>query len=409
MTASADNTAEREAKSGSTPVLTELDVYKLSILTGSQQGAVSNLHSLATISVGCALTNDIVLRDESVEQEHVSVTIEQNEVLVHCLSGTAAVDGININAGERSSFLHSGLVQIGNVALSIENEAHGMSQHLGQPSHAVNLDSVSTVEELEQLIGSDAGVISNTDTATDEHGNALLQIGAKKFGLGGSSSTNTVVATIAALLIGASIVWKSGLFERATTEPVALSTLLEASPFSGLVIEQNGNSALVSGFVKSRQESTELKQWLDSSGLHISNTVIVGDVLADQVLDVFRVHGVGAEVDVAAEGFVVVLTNEADTQLLDTINERVILDVPGIASLAIENTPPAVIAAEKTTKLDSGKRVAMVVSDSPAYIVTEDSSRYFVGSWLPTGHRIQSIVDGKVMLEKEGSETMLEF
>ena len=392
MLAPADKTAESNLISNITAASTELSGYRLSILSGCQQGAVSDLKLGTSISVGNALTNDIVLRGESLEAEHLSITVEPNNVIVLCVNGIAAVDGISLSAGEAQSFSGSGLVQIGDVALSIEGDVLDSPLSAPQSDTALNdvqssysESSSASVEELPAP--TDDGMVERT----------------------GAVNANMAFATIAALLLGAMVVWKSGLFAQDVDEPVALSSLLKDSPFSELRIEQSGNNALVSGFLNTRQESNELNQWLSSSGLHVNNAVIVGDVLADQVLDVFRVHGVSADVNVSAEAKVNVLTRESDVDLLGTINERVILDVPGIASLNIENTPPPVVVPDDKIPLDAGKRVAMVVSDSPAYIVTEDNSRYFVGSWLPTGHRIQSIVDGKVMLEKEGTETMLEF
>lgn len=392
MSASAESMAELPNNPENVASEAGSQVHKLNVLSGCQQGAVSTLRPQVPCSIGRAISNDIVLRDDSVEAEHITVTVEQNEVIVHCLHGTVDVNGIAVNPGESSSFSQSGLMQLGEVALLVENEAHGMSQHLSSLANGMHNDSASDAQ-VESLHHADARA---NQSKTPEN-----------VGATGSKNVTTAFVTIAAMLIGATIVWKSGLFEPTVEEPMVLSVLLESTPFSELVIEQQGQLATVNGFLDTRSEYAELNQWLASSGLQVNNSVVVGEVLADKVLDVFRVHGVGAEVAVANEGVVTVVTSEADTNLLDTINERLMLDVPGIESLAIENTPPPV--AKEDAPLDAGKRVAMVVSDSPAYIVTEDSSRYFVGSWLPTGHRIQSIIDGKVTLEKEGVETMLEF
>jgi len=58
---------------------------------------------------------------------------------------------------------------------------------------------------------------------------------------------------------------------------------------------------------------------------------------------------------------------------------------------------------------DPGKRVASVVPGDPAYIVTVDGARYFVGALLPSGHRITEVAAQKVTLERDGQQTTLNF
>jgi type III secretion protein D len=43
----------------------------------------------------------------------------------------------------------------------------------------------------------------------------------------------------------------------------------------------------------------------------------------------------------------------------------------------------------------------------PAYIVTADGARYFVGATLPSGHRITAITGQRVSLERAGQATTL--
>ena len=58
---------------------------------------------------------------------------------------------------------------------------------------------------------------------------------------------------------------------------------------------------------------------------------------------------------------------------------------------------------------DPGKRIASVVPGDPAYLVTADGARYFVGAMLPTGHRITRIDGQHVTLERGGEESTLNF
>jgi len=58
---------------------------------------------------------------------------------------------------------------------------------------------------------------------------------------------------------------------------------------------------------------------------------------------------------------------------------------------------------------DPGKRIASLITSEPAYLVTADGSRYFVGALLPSGHRVARINPGSVTLELHGQQTTLNF
>jgi type III secretion protein D len=58
---------------------------------------------------------------------------------------------------------------------------------------------------------------------------------------------------------------------------------------------------------------------------------------------------------------------------------------------------------------DPGKRIASLVQGDPAYVVTADGARYFVGSMLPSGHRITAVDTQSVTLERDGRQSTLNF
>ena len=53
-------------------------------------------------------------------------------------------------------------------------------------------------------------------------------------------------------------------------------------------------------------------------------------------------------------------------------------------------------------------RLALVPGE-PAYVVTVDGARYFVGAMLPSGHRIARIAPQQVVLERDGRQMNLNF
>ena len=58
---------------------------------------------------------------------------------------------------------------------------------------------------------------------------------------------------------------------------------------------------------------------------------------------------------------------------------------------------------------DPGKRISSLVPGEPAYLVTADGSRYFLGALLPSGHRVMQIAKGSLALELNGQQLILNF
>jgi len=58
---------------------------------------------------------------------------------------------------------------------------------------------------------------------------------------------------------------------------------------------------------------------------------------------------------------------------------------------------------------DPNKRIASLVPGEPAYVVTADGARYFVGAMLPSGWRLSQVAGQSVTLERDGRLTTLQF
>ena len=58
---------------------------------------------------------------------------------------------------------------------------------------------------------------------------------------------------------------------------------------------------------------------------------------------------------------------------------------------------------------DPNKRIASLVPGEPAYVVTVDGARYFIGAMLPSGWRLAQVARQSVTLERDGRQTTLQF
>lgn len=133
------------------------------------------------------------------------------------------------------------------------------------------------------------------------------------------------------------------------------------------------------------------------------------DDTAHAVAEVFRLHGVAAEARAAADGGVRVEARERDAWRVGRAEQAVRRDVPGLGRLTVSNQPPPTApAARAPLAADPGKRITAVVDDAERpYFVTADGSRYFTGALLPSGHRVVSIADRAVTVERDGQLTRL--
>jgi type III secretion protein D len=394
---------------------------KLTVLNGVQQGAVAWLADDKRVQLGSSLDNDIVLREQSVAALHASIHFEDSVPIVTAIGASLIADGLQIDEGEALKLNQAGMIQLGKVGISIDSAAaqgheavfnNAVGQNQPQSSEGLASPPVYFSELQQKILNGgkqpDAALFgSQVDDLPAEISDDAAQPAATVKPHGKATGLKAASMTTAIMVIGALVVWQSGLFQRQPEQRVELQSALAASPFAALAVVQTDQGATINGYLHTKQEARQLDQWLDETGLVITNDVVVGEMLAERVHDVFRVHGVAADVQVNDGGQVVVATQVADTDLLASVDERVRADVPGITGLTIDNTPPAPANdIEAAPVVDPGKRV---VSVAPDYIVTEDRSRYFVGSILPTGHRIDSIENGTVLLEKDGVTTTLEF
>jgi type III secretion protein D len=163
-----------------------------------------------------------------------------------------------------------------------------------------------------------------------------------------------------------------------------------------------------------------------------------GENMVQQVREVFRVNGLNANVRYEGNGTVMVEGLPKPDTHIDAAVSHALNDVKGLTSVRVQPAeegkaaaapaaapaPPVPAAAaqpaadeetnsaeaDANTAADAKKRIQAVVDDSPAYVLTADGARYFVGALLPQGYRILRIRGASVTLKKEGEkETVMNF
>jgi type III secretion protein D len=379
-----------------------LPLYELRVLAGPQTGAGLALTPGATIDVGSlsATGCQVVLRDPQVAEQRLRLHVRQTDVHIELLVGTVDMAGQLLAAPCTMDWPHFVPVRVGDTVMAVGEASSPRWEHVLSMAAALPWEQATTTPRPAaprapmpaQAKGRPAG---------RRHPEAWLALG------GGMLA---VVAFGLLAFVSVATPARMGL----ETEAQRLERVLLAPEFKGLRAERGSDSRLqIHGALLTLRDRARLDRHLADARIDAGIHVLVGEQIAHAVRDVYRMHGVVAEATLPATlaevGRVDVHTASLDTARLGHIAAAVRQDVPGLKDLQVKNTPPAVAPEPTVVPDDPGKRVASIVPGDNAYVVTVDGTRYFAGALLPSGHRLGSITESEVMLEKDGKSLPLKF
>ena len=379
----------------------------LRVVDGLQAGAGVTLARGTRLRIGGPggeAGDDIVLRDPDAGEARVELVRDASGALeLRSLGGEVAAGGAALASGTARALAPDATFRVGGITCALAEAA------LPVPLDAGSRGAAGDAEAGEET-GHEAPDTSRARDLSTRRTSAPAPAAPRRISaLARVGRVGAVAAAAAALALG--WFWHDGAFAPPPAETVTVESVLEGTPFAALPIERRDGAVLIGGHVGSRAQAVELGALLRRADEAVINRVESDEALADKVATVLRVNGIEAEVSEARDGEVRVTTAIADAAVLEGLEALVRADVPALSALAIDNTPPLDAAPDAAPVVppDPGKRVAMVVSADPAHVLTEDQSRYFVGSLLPSGHRIAAIESGRVSLVKGGITTELEF
>lgn len=350
---------------------------ELRVLGGEQQGARCRLADGTPTTVSGQFDSDIVLRGSDLAKRRIAVTPDGDGVRLEVLSGDAKLGDRLLAAGQSAKLPLYSPVQLGETVVA-----------LGEPG------------------GDWSAPVTHDEAAppATPHRAARLHHWSRRLIMGGGA-----VATVSMAMLAFAY---TATPAEPTTEQLArrAEAELHAAGFPRLVVKAMPQGEIsVTGYLETTEERARVERTLASQPVTARLSVWVNEQVATSVLDVYRVNGVNAQADVTGPGAVRVTTHEADIGKLEQIHTIARRDVPGLSILEARNAPPAAAPQPAPVVDDPGKRVAAIVPGEPSYVVTADGTRYFEGALLPTGHRIASITDHEVLLERGGASTPLRF
>jgi len=386
---------------------------RLHVVGGRQRGAGRPLAAGAAFVVGRALDADVVLREPGLAARALRLRVHEDgtRVALECLTEGVRADGETLLVGDVVTLLPGASIELGSLALALA--ADGVEPPgAGVPDPANAADAHRAPDGDPAHVEAGAGAAGDDErdaerhgvTETDDEGGDAADVSPPVAAPARRSFVSFGSIVVLGCLALSGWLWYSG---DGVAEGPSFGSRLEMR-FPELTLgREAGGAPVVRGFVPARADAIALERWLAAQPERVASAVLVDTELVERVEDVFRVNGVEAAVRSLVAGEAVVDVRTADVEALARLETRVTEDVPQLVALTLENSPPPVL--EDAVPVDPGKRVELVVATDPAYVVTRDRSRYFVGALLPSGHRIAGIEEGVVHLEKGDTVTELKF
>jgi type III secretion protein D len=354
------------------------------VLTGEQTGARRILDNNTTFTISGNMETDVVFRDPSINDEKINLITKDNDVYIQVLSGDIEIQGNSVKSGDILKVPEYAKIKIGETTFSY-----------GRQVDATWRDLLDCVAKLELSSRSSRQFISKILLHKTYYLIALMLI-ISLILLSYYTYVNT--RKVEAVQLSDQEILQQALFERG---------------FESISVTQSDSGQIsLSGFLMTNREKSEVEKLIDELNMPVLVDLSTGDHLAAEVRELYRVNGVYADVKVLKYGKVIITTKHKNRKQLERLESIALNEIPSLIELDTEylgeHQKTEKIGPEPTFNKQD-KRIVMVVNGSPPYIMTFDKSKYYIGALLPSGHKIISIFDSSVVLEKEGKTTTLQF
>lgn len=365
--------------------------WVLRVLNGRLAGAERPLHVGKYLSVGHALDNDIVLRGEGTNGISLLLDLADDQARVRVTSGTISLLGRPIGVDEEAILPPYVPLQIGEFAVAIGGDVEARwqeAERLGQS--LIVSHSAEPLAEPEQ-----AGIAERMATR-------LYPI---RDHFTNRSGGMWFLALLGVMLLGfAAIAPITDAIRGELYSPRAVKATLAATGFTSLKVMQDSASdtLIISGAVGSENDAMRLRKLMSEKFPGALIDVTTPSSLAAAATDILRNNKVDAEARPGRSGAIRIVTEylPQDRQIeLTAILKR---DLPALTTVEYQMDNRRGDRDLQYFFNASQSGLATYVDGTPGYIVTQDQTRWFVGSVVPTGHKILSIGSGRIVFERQG-------
>lgn len=404
--------------------------YQLQVLSGMHQGASIELHENSWLVLGSCGHCDVVLRDESIAQQHCLIGYQAGDVTVRALDGGVHVSGRAIQPGETVAVTDYEPLQVGvvGIAFGLPDSVHWTDAHdqwsQGRTDDEAGPSGIVGVADKDS--GPPASPQDGEPSCLDPRSDRRRR--AKRFAFGRRARLAFRSLAVTVLVLGGLAGSWHGVSQATNTvhRKAGVMKTITQMGFTELVLSKGpGGLDLLTGVVPTEADRAELVNVLAKAGLRPASDIVTGEHLAMAVQNEFRQRGWSVATTYLTGGTVLV-DGLAPSPEIKALEGQVLRSIRGVKQLtflketAVPDTGTTVaglnLAAtnrvNNTSGSDSkgdGKRITGVVGGVDGYLVTADGSRYSRGALMQDGTEIERIADGSVTFVRKGKSLVVDF
>jgi type III secretion protein D len=363
--------------------MTSTIIGEIVLINGKQAGARAKIKANSTLTVSGNLETDICIQDKHISNETLRLVSEHNKIYIQTVSGKIEVNGKNISHSKKIKLSDNAKIKIGNTIFVCKKTLNVPFLKIVDDCNKKQNTMINKQKSLNKKINNKIII------------NALLMI---------------LIIIASVLYISKNKMQKENLY---VSEMQKTKNLLHSNGFSNLKIKKNDNDQIViSGYVLSYKDKAVIENIIDDNAIPAIHKLKIGDQLAKEVTELFRINGVDVKATALVEGIINVTVNNYDKNIVNKIKHVALKEITDLDSLEIKYKTNKLVKksiGKEVTYSDYDKKITMVVDGDPAYIMTSDDAKYYIGALLPTGYKVVDIIDQQVVLEKHGKQTTLNF
>lgn len=374
----------------------EIETLVLKVLAGRVRGASAPLERGQTVTVGHDLDADIVLRDPSAQGVRLKLKARTDAADLELLEGRVVLLGHELTAPAQALLPLYLPLMIGDNAVAIgdpESPRWSEAERILTAGRPISDDDDE--DDAAQPGQSWQYLLNNT--------NALV-----------SRSVKFVpVLLIAVITVSALFAISSGVqsWPKMQPKPAKVQGVLQDEGFTDLAVTKTSEGDLrIEGMVASDADRARLQRIMAAHDWQPRLQVQSQEGMARQVEDFYLANGVEASARPAGVGLVRLDVVGSSQEEAGRLQRLAMTEVKGVRRIDINMLPGADEGGRfEDMQEGGGKRVVSVIGGPRGHVTTADGARYFSGAVLPTGHRIVSIEETKVLVERNGSRSELNF
>ncbi|HAD84137.1 MAG TPA: hypothetical protein DCG71_04775 [Brevundimonas sp.] len=376
----------------------EIESLVLRVLAGRVRGASAPLERGRVIAVGHDLDADIVLRDASAEGVRLTLKARADAADLDLTSGAVTLLGHELTAPAQAILPLYLPLLIGDNAVAIgEAESPRWSE-------------AERILAAARPLPDDDGDEDDAPAGDGRNWQYLLN---NTNALVSRSAKFVPVLLIAVVTISALFAISSGIpaWPKSQPKPAKVQAVLSEEGFDKLVvIKTEAGDLRIEGMLTSDAERVRLQRVLASREWRPRLELQTHDGIARQVEELYLANGVKAAARSVGAGMVRLDVTGSDPDEAARLERLAMGEVKGLRRIDVSLLPGADESGRfEDIQQGGGKRVVSVIGGERGHVTTADGARYFPGAVLPTGHRIVSIEDTRVLVERNGSRSELNF